>query len=110
MGLLNGGHRRMAAFFGCEHVCFDTSCAEPRAIEWVLSEVGPGRVLFGSDVSGTSQPFFNFPQVERAKLAELGVTPETEPAIFGGNILRLIARTPAGSGTAQGTGGCAEGS
>jgi predicted TIM-barrel fold metal-dependent hydrolase len=110
MGLLNGGHRRMAAFFDCEHVCFDTSCAEARAIEWVLARVGPERVIFGSDVSGTSEPFFNFPRVERAKLAELGLTPESQPAIFGGNILRLIGRTPAGSGTARGTEGSVEGS
>jgi hypothetical protein len=92
MGLLNGGFGRMTRFFECEHVCFDTSCAEPHAIRRVLSEVGPERVLFGSDVSGTSEPFFNFPKVERAKLESLGVTPESQPLVYGGSILRLTGQ------------------
>jgi len=92
MGMLNGGYGRMARFFESEHVCFDTSCAEPEAIERVLSEVGPERVLFGSDVSGTSEPFLNFPKVERAKLEGLGITPESQPLIYGGNLLRVTGQ------------------
>jgi len=97
MGMLNGGHRAMERFFACEHVCFDTSCAEAVAIEWILRHVGPERVLFGSDVSGTSEPFFNLPKVELAKLQTLRLSPEAQRLILGENLLRLIAKTPAGA-------------
>lgn len=94
MGLLNGGYAAMEPLLNTKHVCFDTSCAAPQVIATILAAVGPERILFGSDVSGTREPFFNFPSVERAKLAGLGLTPETHPLIFGGNLLRLVSRTP----------------
>lgn len=92
MGLLNGGHRRMEAFLERSTVYFDTAVAELHAIEWVLERVGPERVLFGSDVSGTAQPFFNFPRIELAKLERLGLSDEERRLVWGGNILRLTGR------------------
>ncbi|HJN16199.1 MAG TPA: amidohydrolase family protein [Armatimonadota bacterium] len=96
MGMLNGGHGAMSDFFPYDHVYFDTSCAPLEAIDRILNAVGPERVLYGSDVSGTSEPFFNFPRVEREKLDQLGLSESEHQLVFGANILRLIARTPAG--------------
>ncbi len=96
MGMLNGGHGLMSEFFGNERVYFDTSCAPAEVIGWFLREVSPERIIFGSDVSGTSEPFFNFPKVERQKVETLELTPREHELIFGENILGLIARTPAG--------------
>jgi hypothetical protein len=90
LGMLNGGHRAMVRFSGCPHVCFDTSCAPGEVARWFLAEIGPRRLLFGSDVSGTAEPFFNFPRVEREKLESLGLTEEEHRLIFGENLLRLL--------------------
>ena len=92
MGMLNGGYRRMEAFVERPNVHFDTAVAELHAIEWVLERVGPERVIFGSDVSGTAQPFFNFPRVELAKLEQLGLGVEERRLVLGANILRLTGR------------------
>ena len=89
MGNLNGGYGRMDAFFGNPNVFFDTSVATLDAIRRVLDAVGPERVIFGSDVSGTREPFFNFPAVELAKLEELGWSDADREMVLGGNILRL---------------------
>ena len=78
----------------------DAICTEKAVLLYlndrVLTELGPERVIFGSDVSGTSQPFFNFPKVEREKVESLELTDAEHDLIFGANILRLISRTPAG--------------
>ena len=97
MGMLNGGYGAMSDFFPWPHVVFDTACAPAEAIDRVLTECGPERVIFGSDVSGTSQPFFNFPKVEREKVESLGLSEAEHSLIFGDNILRLIRGTPAGA-------------
>jgi predicted TIM-barrel fold metal-dependent hydrolase len=96
MGMLNGGHGLMAELFGKEGVYFDTSCAPAEVIGSFLRQLSPERIIFGSDVSGTSEPFFNFPKVERQKVESLDLTPGEHELIFGENVLRLIARTPAG--------------
>ena len=93
MGMLNGGYQQMAPFFALPYVYFDTAVAPPEAIGFILEQVGAERVLFGSDVSGTAQPFFNFPKVESAKLAQLQLSPEEREAVLGGNILRLVGPT-----------------
>ncbi len=89
VGMLNGGCERMAAFFERPNVHFDTAVAELRAVDWVLERVGAERVLFGSDVSGTAEPFFNFPRVELAKLEQLRLDEYDRRLVLGENILRL---------------------
>ncbi len=89
IGNLNGGYDKMDVFFDKPHVHFDTSVADLEAIERVLAHVGPERILFGSDVSGTRQPFFNFPKVELAKLDRLHIAEADRTLILGGNIQRL---------------------
>lgn len=90
MGKLNGGYELMESFFPNPNVYFDTSTAEPAAIKWVLESVGPRRIIFGSDVSGTKEPFYNFPKVELKKLMGLGLGKEALEAILSGNIERLM--------------------
>lgn len=90
MGNLNGGSNRMGAFFGNPRVYFDTSVAPPDAVKTILGNVGPERVIFGSDVSGTSEPFYNFPEVEFKKMKGLKLDKGAEELVFSGNILRLM--------------------
>lgn len=92
LGMLNGGPKAMARFFGQPHVFFDTSCAPKEVARWFLDEIGGDRLLFGSDVSGTAQPFFNFPRVERERVEALGLSEEERRLVFGGNLLRLLGR------------------
>ncbi len=92
LGQLNGGPEAMSRFFGEPHVFFDTSCAPAETARWFLDEIGPARLLFGSDVSGTREPFFNFPLVERRKLEALDLTEEEHRLLFGENLLRLLGR------------------
>jgi len=92
LGMLNGGARATARFFDRPHVFFDTSCAPQEVGRWFLDEIGADRLLFGSDVSGTAQPFFNFPRVEREKVEALGLSEEEHRLIFGGNLVRLLGR------------------
>ena len=90
MGKLNGGYDKMDVFFDNPKVYFDTSTASLDAIERVLSNVGAERVIFGSDVSGTSTPFFNFPKVELAKVLKLELDEQSKERIFAGNMESLI--------------------
>ncbi len=92
-GLLNGGTERMDVFFDNPDVYFDTSMASPEAISHILEGVGARRVIFGSDVSGTSQPFFNFTKVELAKLDALDLSGDERRLIYAENIDRLVAQT-----------------
>jgi hypothetical protein len=101
MGMLNGGHGAMSEFFGNGQVYFDTSCAPGEVIGSFLREVSAERIIFGSDVSGTAEPFFNFPKVEREKVEGLGLEPREHELVFGQNILRLVAHTPAGRADAR---------
>lgn len=92
MGELNGGYERMHIFYHKENVYFDTSVAPLKVIREVLERVGPERVIFGSDVSGTSEPFYNFPKVELQKLYRLNLDEEDLELILAGNIERIIAK------------------
>ncbi len=93
IGSLNGGYDRMVAFYDNSNVYFDTSVASLTAIQKVLDNVGSERIIFGTDVSGTSQPFHNFPTVELAKVSQLDVDDAGMDLILAGNIERLIANT-----------------
>jgi hypothetical protein len=90
MGMANGGAERMSVFFSNPNVYFDTAIAPIDSIRHVLSNVGPERVIFGSDVSGTRTPFYNFPKVELGKLHQLNLDDDSVKKILGGNIKRLI--------------------
>jgi len=90
MGNLNGGYDKMDVFFDNPNVYFDTSTADLDAIKRVLGIVGDERVIFGSDVSGTSVPFYNFPKVELAKVLKLDLDEDSKSKIFAGNIENLI--------------------
>ncbi len=89
-GQANGGTRRMTGFFDNPHVFFDTAVAPLEAIQYVLHHVGPDRIIFGSDVSGTRRPFFNFPSVERTKVCQLDLDEKRLQLIFADNIERLV--------------------
>ena len=90
IGKLNGGASRMDAFFDNPRVYFDTSTAEAEDIRWVLDNVGAERVIFGSDVSGTREPFFNYTKVELDKLARLDLDEASKALILARNIESLI--------------------
>jgi predicted TIM-barrel fold metal-dependent hydrolase len=90
MGNLNGGYDKMDAFFDNPNVHFGTSTASLNAIERVLGNVGAERVIFGSDVSGTRLPFFNFTKVELAKVLQLDLDEKSKARIFSENIESLI--------------------
>jgi len=90
MGNLNGGADKMTPFFDIARVCFDTSTAAPEDIRFVLDRVGPARVIFGSDVSGASEPFFNFPKVERDKIESMNLPDPHLDLIFAANIGRIV--------------------
>jgi len=92
-GRLNGGTEKMTVFFDRPNVHFDTSVAPLEAVESIVAGVPIERVIFGTDVSGTSQPFFNFPKVELEKLEKLGLNEDEWELLVGGNIERLIAGT-----------------
>lgn len=91
MGKLNGGWQLMEEFYNEKHVYFDTSTAPLEAIDSILNQVGAERVIFGSDVSGTKQPFYNFPKVELEKLSKLSVSESERSLILGENIERIVA-------------------
>ena len=89
-GHLNGGTERMTAFFDNEQVYFDTSVRPVEDIAYVLEKVGAERVIFGSDVSGTPEPFFNFTKVERVKIEAMGLSEREAEMIFSENIERIV--------------------
>jgi len=92
MGSLNGGYEAVEAFYSNPHIYYGTSTAELVAIEKALDNVGVERVIFGSDVSGTGLPYFNFPYVELEKIMKLGLTEDELGPILGGSIQRLIGQ------------------
>jgi len=92
MGKLNGGCERMEAFFNNPNAYFDTSTAPIEAIRKILAKVGAERIIFGSDVSGTTEPFYNFPKVELKKMLQLDLDEASKELIFAGNIERIIDR------------------
>ena len=90
-GRLNGGIERMDAFFNDERIFFDTAITPLPGIEQIVSNVGAERLIFGSDVSGTSLPFHNFPIVELDKVQQLELSDDEMALVLSGNIERLIA-------------------
>lgn len=90
MGEINGGADKMDVFFDNPNVSFDTGVAPLDDIKRILDNVGAGRIIFGSDVSGTRQPFFNFTKVELAKVLQLDIDEESMALILAGNIESLI--------------------
>jgi len=92
IGKLNGGSDRMDAFFDNPRVYFDTSTADLDSIKRVLDNVGVGRMIFGSDVSGTRMPFFNFTKVELDKVLKLDLDERSKAQIFADNIENLIPK------------------
>jgi len=89
-GQLNGGTPSMERFFDNPNVHFDTSMATFENLAFVAERVPADRLIFGSDVSGTSQPFFNFPAVEREKVAKLRLSTQEQALVYAGNIDRLV--------------------
>lgn len=90
IGFLNGGYEKMAVFYDKPNVYFDTGTATLEAIKTVLDNVGAERIIFGSDVSGTSLPFFNYTKVELDKVMKLELDEESMSLILSDNIERLI--------------------
>ncbi len=93
MGFLNGGYEKMSIFFDRANVYFDTGTATLEAIKTVLDNVGAERVIFGSDVSGTSMPFFNYTKVELDKVLKLDLDENSMSLILSDNIERLIPQS-----------------
>lgn len=91
IGRLNGGYDLMQTFYGEKNVYFGTSTAPIEAIKKCLEAVGPERIIFGSDVSGTSEPFYNFPKVELEKIRELDLGKNSLELILSGNVERIIS-------------------
>lgn len=91
-GRLNGGFEGLRPLVERPNIYFDTSVASLEEVRTVLDAVGPPRLIFGSDVSGTATPFFNFSKVEISKLDQLGLEQEDYSLVLGENILRLMAR------------------
>jgi len=92
MGKLNGGYERMRAFYEKKNIYFDTSTASIEAVKKCLEAIGPERIIFGSDVSGTSEPFYNFPKVELEKICKLDLEKDSLELILSGNIERIISK------------------
>ena len=90
-GALNGGAARMSVFFDDPSVYFDTAVSSADDLTFIADSVAAERIIFGSDVSGTSQPFFNFPAVELEKVRKLPVSEAEMSLILSGNIDRLVA-------------------
>ena len=92
MGALNGGYERAKTFSDKDNIYFDTSTASIEIIRECLKAVGPERIIFGSDVSGTPEPFYNFPRVEIEKIRKLHLKKDDLALIMSGNIERLISK------------------
>ena len=85
LGLLNGGFRAVAeaGLWDRENVWADTALASQDDIREYLRRYGHCRLLFGSDFP------FGSPSAELHKVRSLGLDPEVEAAVLGGNFIRL---------------------
>ena len=85
LGLLNGGFRAVAeaGLWDRENVWADTALASQDEIREYLRRYGHRRLLFGSDFP------FGSPSAELHKVRSLGLDPEVEAAVLGGNFIRL---------------------
>ena len=88
LGMLNGGFRSLveAGLWAHENVWADTALASREEIGGYLRRYGHQRLMFGSDFP------FGEPWSELEKVRSLGLAPEVESAVLGGNFLRLQAR------------------
>lgn len=91
-GRMNGGFEGLKPLLDRPNVCFDTSVAPIDEVRAVLEAVGPQRLIFGSDVSGTHTPFFNSPAVELEKLKKLELDEGDWSLVTRENILRVMGR------------------
>ena len=85
LGLLNGGFRSIAeaGLWELENVWADTALASRDEIREYLRRYGHRRLLFGSDFP------FGRPSAELLKVRRLGLDPDVEAAVLGGNFSRL---------------------
>lgn len=94
-GKCNGGPEFVERFFGMENVYFDVSMAERHLIRHFCRSIGPERLLFGTDYSGTREPYYNTPQRQLGMFTSTTtfLTPEQMEMILHNNILSLIPNT-----------------
>jgi hypothetical protein len=85
LGGLNGGFQAIAdaGLWELENVWGDTAMATPGEIVDYIRRYGHQRLMFGSDYP------FGDPAGELHKVRSLGLEPEVEAAVVGGNFLRL---------------------
>jgi predicted TIM-barrel fold metal-dependent hydrolase len=85
LGGLNGGFLTIAeaGLWEYENVWADTALASSNEISAYIQRYGHRRLMFGSDFP------FGDPAWELHKLRSLGLDPEVEAAVAGGNFLRL---------------------
>jgi predicted TIM-barrel fold metal-dependent hydrolase len=88
LGMLNGGFRSIAeaGLWAQENVWADTALASPDEIGEYIGRYGHQRLMFGSDFP------FGDPWSELEKVIRLGLDPEVQAAVLGGNFTRLQAR------------------
>lgn len=92
IGKLNGGPEKMTIFFDNPNILFDTSTANAELIKWALDAVGPERLLFGTDSSGCTPPFTNFPKVALATHAKVDMDDRARELIYGLNVEKLLEK------------------
>jgi len=86
LGMLGGNPMDfLARFRSHDSVCFDTALASRDTILKFVETVGPGRILFGSDVP------FGAMRNELAKILTLPISREDKELILSKNVLRLTA-------------------
>ena len=85
LGGLNGGFSAIAAagLWEQENVWADTALAGRSEITEYIRRYGHQRLIFGSDFP------FGYPSSELQKVRSLGLDPQVEAAVTGGNFLRL---------------------
>ena len=88
LGMLNGGFSAIAraGLWEQETVWADTALASSGEIREYIRRYGHDRLLFGSDFP------FGSPAAELRKVRSLGLSPEVEQAVAGGNFHRLQAQ------------------
>jgi predicted TIM-barrel fold metal-dependent hydrolase len=85
MGMLGGNPIDfLKAFEGRENVYFDTALASPETVMKFIEKVGPGRILFGSDIP------FGAMKWELEKVLSLSIGDDEKEMILSKNIKRLI--------------------
>lgn len=92
-GMCNGGTETVEQYFGMENVYFDISMVGDTAlIKHFLDGVGAKRLIFGTDYSGTLDPYYNTPRLQLKALNQTRLTTEEREAILSGNILKLLTK------------------